>query len=530
MQQSKKVIVIEPTIEETPITMLGKSKKRVAAYARVSTSSEEQLNSYDAQIEYYTDFIQTKPEWIFAGLYSDEGISGTSLKKRKGFNKMVSDALAGKIDLIITKSISRFARNTVDSLSTIRDLREKNVEVFFEKENLYTLDKSSELILQIFCSISQSESFGLSKNISWGIRKRFADGKVSLPYGQFLGYEKGEDNLPQIIEEEAKIVRRIYQMFLEGMSPSLIGRVITSEKIPTPGGKEIWRSTTVKSILTNEKYMGHAILQKCFTVDYLTKKQKKNEGEVPQYYVENSHPAIISPQVFEMVQAEIKRRAEGGSSTRADSCFSSRLVCSECGNFYGRKIWHSTNKYRAVVWHCNAKFQKKTYCKTPHLKEEAVKVAFTEAVNSMIKEKEELIANCEKLLYDTTDVKNLTKKDERLLKMCKGLEQQLESLIAENACRAIDQKEYQEKYDTLAYKHNAFQRQRKELASKIESKKAQQNQIDIFIKELRQRKTMLTEFDENLWKTIIRSAQIGQEGSIIFSFKDGTTLPWQMEV
>ena len=377
--------------------------------------------------------------------------------------------------------------------------------------------------------ISQSEIFNLSKNVSWGIRKRFADGKVSLPYGQFLGYEKGKDNLPQIVEEEARTIRRIYQMYLEGMTPSLVGRVLTSENIKTPGGKDLWHSTTVKSILTNEKYMGQAILQKCFTVDYLTKKQKKNEGEIPQYHVENSHPAIVSPQVFEMVQDEFKRRKEGASTTRADSCFSSKLVCCECGGFYGRKVWHSTDKYKTVVWHCNAKFQKRTYCKTPHIKEEAVKEAFVQAVNSLIKEKEDVIKDYEKLLYDTTDVKNLWKKEEKLLYRCKELEQQLESLIAENACRALDQKEYQEKYDILASKHNALQRERKELASRIESKKAQKNQIDVFITELRQRETLLTEFDEPLWKVIVRSAEIGNSGNIVFSFKDGTTLPWELE-
>ena len=251
-------------------------KRRVAAYARVSTDSDEQFTSFEAQVDYYTRYIAEHSEWLFVKVYADEGISGTSTKHRVGFNEMIEDALAGKIDLIVTKSISRFARNTIDTLTTVRQLKEKGIEVFFEKENIYTLDSKGELLITIMSSIAQEESRSISENVTWGQRKRFADGKVSLPYKNFLGYRRGKDGKPQIVESEAKIVRKIYRLFLEGLTPTHIARTLTEEGIPTPGGKVIWQNSTVESILTNEKYKGDALLQKKYTVDFLSKKQKKD--------------------------------------------------------------------------------------------------------------------------------------------------------------------------------------------------------------------------------------------------------------
>ena len=306
---ARAVTVIPPTIQ--PITHLARNavvRRRVAAYARVSTSSEEQLTSYEAQVDYYTRFIQSKPEWEFVRVYTDEGISAVNTKKREGFNQMVRDALDGKIDLIVTKSVSRFARNTVDSLVTVRKLKEKGVEVYFEKENIYTLDSKGELLITIMSSLAQEESRSISENVTWGQRKRFADGKVSLPYSHFLGYRKGDNGLPEIVPEEAETVRWIYSLFLSGKTTGSIASLLTREGIPTPAGKKKWAASTVESILKNEKYKGDALLQKAFTVDFLTKKQKKNEGEVPQYYVENSHPAIIDPAEWKLVQRELERR------------------------------------------------------------------------------------------------------------------------------------------------------------------------------------------------------------------------------
>ncbi len=282
---------------ESKLTAITK-RKRVAAYARVSVESERMQHSLSAQVSYYNSYIQKNPEWEFAGIYADYGISGTSLQKRDEFNRMLSDCEAGKIDLILTKSVSRFARNTVDSLTTIRLLKEHNVECYFEKENIWTFDSKGELLLTIMSSLAQEESRSISENVTWGHRKRFADGKVSVPYGRFLGYDRGEDGNLVVNEAEAVIIRRIYSLFLEGLTPYAIAKKLTAEHIPTPGGKTIWRGSTVRSILQNEKYKGDALLQKVFTTDFLSKKKKKNEGEVPQYYVEGNHEAIISPEVF----------------------------------------------------------------------------------------------------------------------------------------------------------------------------------------------------------------------------------------
>ena len=270
---AKNITVIPATLDRhTGIPSDMHYKRRVAGYARVSTDSEEQLTSYEAQVDYYTQYIKANPEWQFVAVYTDEGISATNTKHRDGFNRMVQDALDGKIDLIVTKSVSRFARNTVDSLTTVRKLKEKGVEVYFQKENIYTLDSKGELLITIMSSLAQEESRSISENVTWGQRKRFADGKVSMPYRHFLGYRKGADGLPEIVPEEAELVRRIYKLFMQGKTAHAIGKILTSEGIPTPAGKAKWQSSTIESILQNEKYRGDARLQKKFTVDFLQKK------------------------------------------------------------------------------------------------------------------------------------------------------------------------------------------------------------------------------------------------------------------
>lgn len=269
MNTARTVTVIPATLNLfTNTPKMSQNKRKVAAYARVSTDNEEQLSSYAAQVDYYTRYIKSKTEWDFVDIYTDEGITATNTKKRDGFKRMVKDALDGKIDLIVTKSVSRFARNTVDTLTTVRKLKEKGIEVYFEKENIYTLDSKGELLITIMSSLAQEESRSISENTTWGQRKRFADGKVSLPYKKFLGYERGEDGIPQIVEKEAKIVRLIYRLFLEGRTTTGIATHLTRLKVPTPAGKEKWTTSTIKSILTNEKYKGDALLQKSYTVDF----------------------------------------------------------------------------------------------------------------------------------------------------------------------------------------------------------------------------------------------------------------------
>ncbi len=269
---SKVITTIPATIggfssEGSPI---GSTKRRVAGYARVSTDKEDQFSSYEAQVDYYTNYIKSRSDWEFVDIYTDEGLSGTRTVTRPGFMKMVADAMDGKIDLIITKSISRFARNTVDSLTTIRDLKSKNVECYFEKENIWTFDSKGELLITIMSSLAQEESRSISENITWGQRKRFSDGKASVAFGRFLGYDRGPNGEFVINEEEAKVVRLIYKLYLEGKTNLLIAKILTDKGIPTPGKKKKWADSTVNSILQNEKYVGDALLQKSYTTNYLT--------------------------------------------------------------------------------------------------------------------------------------------------------------------------------------------------------------------------------------------------------------------
>lgn len=315
----------------TAVPINSTKKRRVAGYARVSTDHEDQVTSYEAQVDYYTNYIKGRDDWEFVAIYTDEGISATNTRRREGFKAMVADALAGKIDLIVTKSVSRFARNTVDSLTTVRMLKEKGVEIYFEKENIWTLDAKGELLITIMSSLAQEESRSISENTTWGQRKRFADGKASVAYKRFLGYDRGPNGGFVVNPEQAKTVKLIYKLFLDGLTCHAIAKELTERKLPTPGGKAVWSQTTVRSILTNEKYKGDALLQKEFTVDFLQKKTKKNEGEVPQYYVEGNHEAIIDPVTFDYVQAEMARRTKDKHRYSGVSMFSSKIKCGESG-------------------------------------------------------------------------------------------------------------------------------------------------------------------------------------------------------
>lgn len=355
-----KITVIPSTKNQHTQLPLGSiSLRKVAAYARVSTNTDEQYTSYEAQVNYYRKFIQEKNDWEYTNVYADEGISGTNTKRRTEFNRMISDALEGKIDLIITKSISRFARNTLDTISFVRKLKDKGIEVFFEKENLWTLDPKSELILTIMASIAQEESRSISQNVTWGKRVSFQSGKVSFAYKSFLGYKKVNDKLV-IDDDEAVIVKMIYRMFLvEGKSASGIASHLTTHNIKTPMGKSTkWMKNTIDSILRNEKYKGDALLQKKYTINYLNHTLVKNNGQIPQYYVENNHPAIIDRDMWEQVQIELARRDELGAKYSSTDIFASKLICEDCGGFYGKKKWHSNSKYSRFVYQCNRKFDK----------------------------------------------------------------------------------------------------------------------------------------------------------------------------
>lgn len=522
---ARQVTVIPATVN--PIThMLSSSiaKRRVAGYARVSTDSKEQKTSYEAQIDYYTNYIQSKPEWRFVKVYTDEGITAVNTKRRDGFNQMIKDALSGKIDLIITKSVSRFARNTVDSIMTVRKLKEKGVEVYFEKENIYTLDSKGELLITIMSSLAQEESRSISENVTWGQRKRFADGKVSLPYKQFLGYKKGDDGFPKIVEEQAAVVRRIYNLFISGKTPGMIAKILTNEAIPTPSGKAKWQASTVLSILQNEKYRGDARLQKKYTVDFLTKKMKVNEGEVPQYYVENSHPAIIQPEEFELVQAEISRRKRLGKQYSGHSILSARLVCADCGAFFGPKVWHSNSKYRTTIWRCNAKFNGEEKCCTPHLEEAAVKERFLAMFNGLIENKNELLDACRIIQEKLTDCTEIDTQMESLLREIEVVSELTRRCVDENAHCTQNQDEYLKRYNGYVERYEKARTKLLSLQEIKQQKEQKADELGGFMFALHEREQPLTEFDDYLWAAIMDTVTVHSDGKLVFNLKNGMSV------
>lgn len=526
---TKRAITVIPATRNqfTALPTTSIKRRRVAAYARVSTDSDEQFTSYEAQIDYYTQYIKKREDWEFVKVYTDEGISGTNTKHRDGFNEMISDALDGKIDLIVTKSVSRFARNTVDSLTTVRKLKDAGVEVFFEKENIYTFDSKGELLITIMSSLAQEESRSISENVTWGQRKRFADGKVSMPYKQFLGYDKGENGEPVINEEEAVTVRLIYKLFLTGKTPVGICKHLESLHIPSPSGKPTWSQRTVLSILTNEKYKGDALLQKTFTTNFLTKTMKVNEGEVPQYYVQNSHPAIISPAQFDMVQIEIARRKQLGRSYSGLSVFATKVICGDCGGFYGKKVWHSNDAYRKEIWRCNAKFNGKKKCSTPSYDTETIKNAYLRAYTILMGSRDELLAACEAMRELVSDCVELDEKIDSLNEELQVVSELVTQCVKENASTAQSQEEYSKKYTSLVRRYEKAQTALQKATEERRAKTERDQELRAFIGTLKEKPLVVEEWSEDLWVTLLDTATVHKDGRIVFLFKNGTTIEVQ---
>ena len=522
MINAKNITVIPATINPmTRLPMMSAILRRVAAYARVSTDSEEQLTSYEAQVDYYTKYIKSRSDWQFVDVYTDEGISATNTKRREGFNRMVQDALNGKIDLIVTKSVSRFARNTVDSLTTVRKLKDAGVEVYFEKENIWTLDSKGELLITIMSSLAQEESRSISENVTWGQRKRFADGKVSIPYGQFLGYRKGSDGLPEIVPEEAEIVRSIYRMCIEGMSTNAIAKHLTQQGIPTPSGKQVWQRATVESILRNEKYKGAALLQKKFTVDFLQKKMKVNEGEVPQYYVEHSHAAIIDPEEWEKVQLELTRRKTSTRRTNCNSPFAGKIVCGDCGEIFGSKVWHSNSKYRRTIWRCNAKYENDDPCSTPHLYENDLKQHFITALSQLLTDRTALLEDGRLIRSELLDFTAIDAECDDILREMDVVAGMIKHLVDENATQPKSQAAYIDQYNSLVGRYENLQSRYDALQQQRERRQIQADAIGGCLFALAELDLLQIPFSEPLWNTVVDYVTVFSEDRLVFHFKNG---------
>ena len=512
---AKRVTTIPATRNRFSSAPVYEAKRRkVAGYARVSTDSEEQQTSYENQVDYYTTYINSREDWELVGIFTDEGITATNTRHRDGFNQMIDAAMDGKIDLIITKSVSRFARNTVDSLTTVRKLKEKGVEIYFEKENIWTFDAKGELLITIMSSLAQEESRSISENTTWGKRKSFADGKAAVAYSRFLGYDDGF----KINEDEANTVRLIYKLFLSGISYYAITKELEKREIKAPCGGKKWCISTIRSILTNEKYMGDALLQKGYTADFLQKKRKKNNGEIPQYYVEDHHEAIIDPGTFKLVQAEIQKRYGEGKKYSGVSVFASKIRCGKCGGWYGSKVWHSNDKYRKVIFRCNNKYKDGQKCDTPYLTEQDAARFFLEALEELFGVKEEVLCNLRDLRQTVADTGELESKKEILIQESGMLEEKLRILIAENARVAQSQDEYNRRYQNVYGLYEECQSKLDGVENLITQKEARREIIDNFISNLEELKEPPQEFDEYLWGGVVDHMTVYEKGRVIFTF------------
>lgn len=374
-------------IEATPRFLSNNVKafpkrKRVCAYARVSTDSTDQLNSYNAQIAEYTNRIQENLDWDFVDLYADEGTSGTTTKKRVNFLRMIEDARNGKIDLILTKSLSRFARNTVDCLSIVQELRLINVEVFFEKENLSSTDSKVDLMLTIFSSIAQEEARNISENVKWGIRKRYKEGTIRINTSRFLGYDKDEHGKIIINESEAKVVRMIFNLYISGMSYREITKHLIENGFKNGRKEVVWHPANIMNILKNEKYMGDVLLQKRVTLDYLSHKSVINTGQAPQYYIENNHEAIISKEIFDVVQQITKNRSVTNDSSRYGNQFplSGIVHCSCCGRVLNRNYYNYRTENERVVLTCKNTSKERIKCDNLPIDNETLEMVCNDAL------------------------------------------------------------------------------------------------------------------------------------------------------
>lgn len=520
--RERKVTTIPATLRDAPsAASKAARKRRVAAYARVSTDKDEQLSSYESQVDYYTRYIQGRDDWELAGVYTDEGITGTSTKRREGFKSMVAAALAGSIDLIVTKSVSRFARNTVDSLTTIRELKDAGVEVYFEKENIWTFDGKGELLITIMSSLAQEESRSISENSKWGKHKLLAEGRVWVPFSRLLGYKEGPDGGLAVDPDQAKVVRRIFSLFLGGKTLGEIARILNEDGVPTPCGGREWRWGNIDGILRNEKYKGDALLQKTFIPDFLTKKQVKNTGQVPQYYVRDNHEAIIDRATFDAVQAELERRKRAGAKRGGSGPFSNKVRCGVCGAWYGRKVWHSTSSNRRYVYQCNAKYRSKPPCPSTHVSQEQLEEAFASVMERVLSSKRKICASTRKAIETALDTSGLEEERGRLEGERERAQARVRECAVGSAPRETGQGERDLRHLTLAEELEAIEEGIAGVESEIKRREAAKAASLTFIEELEKAPGKMRGFDERLWHALVDHETVHPDGTISVVFKNG---------
>ena len=532
-------VTIIPAKVQTAESRSKYHQLRVAAYCRVSTAQEEQQNSYQVQIAYYTDLINRKKEWTLAGIFADEGISGTQTKKRTEFNRMIRMCKNKKIDLVITKSISRFARNTVDCLEYVRQLKDLGIGVIFEKENINTLTMTSEFMIALYGSFAQAESESISKNVSWGKEKAYREGKVQFQYKHLLGYKKGADGKPEIIPEEAETVKLIYTMFLDGHSMKNIALILHVKGKHTKTGSTEWRTNTITRILQNEKYVGDALLQKTFTSDCITHKVVKNHGERPMYLVTNHHDPIIDRDTYNRVQQELARRNSkrkiSDKTVTEQGKYSSKyalselLICGHCGTPYRRTTWAARGK-KQIVWRCLSRLEHgKKYCPdSPTIKEEQLHRGILRAINNYYSCRNDIVrilkANIGSVLECQGQEEILSV--EKRLKEIDQARTDLVNLIASGGC---DEDKLDSEFAKLYSEEQQLNERLENLKLQNKTSEETQAKLDEIMDMIEHEKFELETFDNVLIRKLIECIKVLSKTEILVIFKGGYEVRTEIE-
>lgn len=540
---TKKNISIIPAKQAYDRTIRPQMKAlRVAAYCRVSTLQEQQESSYEAQMAYYTEKIKSNPNWKLAGIFADDGKSATSTSKRSEFQAMIDACMAGKIDMVITKSISRFARNTVDSLMNIRKLKEKNIAVFFEKEGINTLESSGELLLTILSSQAQEESRNISENCHWGIIRKFESGKVIVNHNKFLGYTKDKEGNLVIVPEEAELVRRIFRLFLEGNSSYRIKRILESDGVKTVTGRSVWSATVIDKMLVNEKYMGDALLQKTYTVDFLTKKKVINRGIVPQYYIEDNHEPIIPKELFYRVQEEKARRSaiyHPAAKKKAEPVkgkYSSKyalsdiMVCAECGQPYRRQVWSKYGQ-KWAVWRCDNRLKhgSKKCRHSPTIQEKTLHQAIMEAINSVVEDQGDFVRsfreNVIQIIGSYSSKNEPTEYDKRI----EQLQQKMMILIEDSAKSECADEIFDKEYHILADEIKDLKKKKSKAIQERQLAESYEQRLQDMESYMKKTSYLKREFDDELVRRLLQTIKVINECKIEIQFKSGIVMTQRID-
>ncbi|MBQ4426697.1 MAG: recombinase family protein [Oscillospiraceae bacterium] len=538
-EAEKKIITIQPKPELTEDKPTNR-QLQVAAYCRVSTDDKEQLTSYENQKKHYTDKIMMNPEWTMAGIYADEGLSGTSAKKRPEFLRMVRNCRQKKIDLILTKSISRFARNTVDCLHYTRMLRSLGIGVYFEEQNINSLDAESELFITMYGAFAQSESENISANVRWGKRQAMREGRTGIKYRNFYGYKKGEDGKPEIVPEEAEVIREIFKRYIAGESYKMIADSLNTREIPLKDDMKMWTVGYIRGIILNEKYCGDVLLQKTFVSDCISKKVIKNTGQLPMYLIQNHHEAIIDRKTFEEAQTELTRRSArkspskksaptGRSRYSAKYALSERLVCGECGTLYRRCTWTKPGK-KYIVWRCVSRLDFGTkYChNSPSIDEGVLQKSIIAALNSAMSNKSELlsiISEAAEMELFSLNGTLLSKADiERKLK---SIEAETISIIAK-AAKEGKSVDFEQKMKTLLKETTKLKELRDKIDEQYTRNDTANNNLVKSVELMENYSPAITEWDETMIRRLVDTVKVISKDKIEVYLRGGEIITQDM--